>query len=162
LQEVIIRKATAKDAGIILEFIKELAIYEKAEKEVVATVTDIKNNLFDINTTTKAIICTYKNKPIGFAVYFFNFSTWLGRNGLYLEDVYVFPDFRRMGIGKKLLKYLAQVAVKNNCARLELSVLDWNKPAIKFYESINAKAQSEWIGYRLEGDNLLNFAKDSS
>ena len=162
MQEVIIRKATAKDADIILGFIKELAIYEKAEKEVVATVTDIKNNLFDINTTTKAIICTYKNKPIGFAVYFFNFSTWLGRNGLYLEDVYVFPDFRRMGIGKKLLKYLAQVAVKNNCARLELSVLDWNKPAIKFYESINAKAQSEWIGYRLEGDNLLNFAKDSS
>ena len=162
MQEVIIRKATAKDAGIILGFIKELAIYEKAEKEVVATVTDIKNNLFDINTTTKAIICTYKNKPIGFAVYFLNFSTWLGRNGLYLEDIYVVPDFRRMGIGKKLLKYLAQVAVKNNCARLELSVLDWNKPAIKFYESINAKAQSEWIGYRLEGDNLLNFAKDSS
>jgi len=160
LPELEVRKATAEDASTILGFIKELARYEKAEEQVTASIEDIEKNLFDKSTTTDAIICTSAGRPIGFAVYFLNFSTWLGKNGLYLEDLYVSPDFRGTGAGKTLLKYLAALAVENNYGRFDWSVLDWNQPAIKFYESIGAKAQSEWVGYRLEGQSLLNFAKD--
>ena len=158
MSELQIKKATIEDSSTILNFIKELARYEKAEDEVIATVEDIEQNLFSDNTTTDAVICLLHGKPVGFAVYFLNFSTWLGKNGLYLEDLYVSPDFRGCGAGKKLLKYLAKLAVKNNCARFEWSVLDWNTPAIDFYESIGAKPQSEWIGYRLQGQALVDFA----
>ncbi len=158
MSEVAIRKATINDSGLILHFVKELATYEKALDEVSATIEDIEVNLFDENTTTEALIILSDNKPIGFAVYFLNFSTWLGKNGLYLEDLYVSPEFRGCGAGKKLLKSLAQIAVKNNCGRFEWSVLDWNEPAINFYESIGAKPQSEWIGYRLQGQPLIEFA----
>ena len=126
MSEVKIRKATIEDSSLILSFVKELATYEKAQNEVVATVDDIEKNLFNMNTTTEAVICLSGNKPIGFAVYFLNFSTWLGKNGLYLEDLYVSPEFRGCGAGKKLLKYLARLAVENNCGRFEWSVLDWN------------------------------------
>ena len=160
MTEVKIRKATIDDSSLILTFVKELATYEKAQDEVLASVEDIEKNLFDANTTTEAVICLSGNKPIGFAVYFFNFSTWLGKNGLYLEDLYVSPEFRGCGAGKKLLKYLAQLAVENNCGRFEWSVLDWNEPAIKFYESIGAKPLSEWVGYRLEAQSLTDFAND--
>lgn len=159
MPEIVIRKASVDDSSVILSFVKELAIYEKSENEVVATVEDIERNLFDDRTTTEAVICTYDDKPIGFAVYFLNFSTWLGKNGLYLEDLYVSPDFRGCGAGKKLLKYLAQLAVEFNCGRFEWSVLDWNEPAIDFYESIGAKPQSEWVGYRLQGRSLMEFAE---
>ncbi len=158
MSEVAIRKATINDSGLILHFVKELATYEKALDEVSATIEDIEVNLFDENTTTEALIILSDNKPIGFAVYFLNFSTWLGKNGLYLEDLYVSPEFRGCGAGKKLLKSLAQIAVKNNCGRFEWSVLDWNEPAINFYESIGAKPQNEWIGYRLQGQPLIEFA----
>lgn len=154
-----IREATRADAGVILEFITELAIYEKAEGEVVAGVEDIENNLFDNSTTAKAIICCCEDRPIGFAVYFFNFSTWLGKNGLYLEDLYVSPHYRGLGAGYKMLVHLARIALENNCGRFEWSVLDWNLPAIEFYESVGAKAQSEWVGYRLEGEALMNLAR---
>jgi len=147
-----------EDASLILGFTKELAIFEKAEDEVIATVEDIENNLFCKNATTKAVICTSDNKQIGLAVYFLNFSTWLGKNGLYLEDLYISPNYRGAGAGKRLLKYLAEIAVENNYGRFEWSVLDWNEPVIKFYESIGAIAQSEWIGYRLEGQSLSDFA----
>ncbi len=160
MSEIEIRKANTNDSSLILDFIKELASYEKAENEVRATVEDIEKNLFDNKTTTEAIICISNNKPIGFAVYFLNFSTWLGQNGLYLEDLYVSPEYRGSGAGKKLLKYLAAMAIENNCGRFEWSVLDWNEPAIKFYDSINAKPQSEWIGYRLQGQALIDFAKN--
>ncbi|MET4695588.1 GNAT family N-acetyltransferase [Endozoicomonas lisbonensis] len=159
MSEVQIRKANIDDASLILSFVKELAIYEKAENEVIATVEDIEKNLFDESTTTEAVICLYGGKPVGFAVYFLNFSTWLGKNGLYLEDLYVSPEFRGCGAGKKMLKHLAQLAVEYNCGRFEWSVLDWNEPAIKFYESIGAKSQSEWVGYRLQGQALESFAK---
>ena len=159
MSETVIRNATIEDAALILDFVKELARYEKAEDEVVATIEDIRNNLFSPDTTTQALICTQDGMAIGFAVYFLNFSTWLGKNGLYLEDLYVSPDHRGTGAGKKLLKYLAEIAVNNHCGRFEWSVLDWNEPAIRFYESIGAKPQSEWIGYRLEGQSLLDFAR---
>ena len=159
MSEAVIRKATIEDAALILDFVKELARYERAEDEVVATIEDIQNNLFSGDTTTRALICTSEGKPIGFAVYFLNCSTWLGKNGLYLEDLYISPKHRGAGAGKKLLKYLAKIAVRNNLGRFEWGVLDWNEPAIKFYESIGAKPQDQWVGYRLEGQSLIEFAR---
>lgn len=162
LTEISIRLATIEDASLILEFIKELARYEKAEKEVTATIEDIQNNLLSSDTTTTALICMLGDTAIGFAVYFLNFSTWLGKHGLYLEDLYVSPDHRGTGVGKRLLRHLAKIAVAQNCDRFDWSVLNWNKPAIQFYESIGAKHQSEWMGYRLEGQSLLDFANDEN
>lgn len=158
MPELLIRDADIEDASLILEFIRELAIYEKAEEEVIASVADIEKNLFSSSTTTKALICSAGQTPIGIAIYFLNFSTWLGKNGLYLEDLFISPSHRGSGAGKKLLKHLAEIAVDNDCGRFEWSVLDWNEPAIKFYEAIGAKAQSEWVGYRLEGESLLKLA----
>jgi len=162
MKNLIIRKATAEDAPIILNFIIELAIYEKARHEVVASESDIVSSIFGSTSTTNAIICLLDDIPIGYAVYFFNYSTWLGKNGLYLEDLYISSEHRGAGAGKAVLKYLAQVAVKKDCARLEWSVLTWNEPAIKFYESIGAQAQNEWVGYRLTGKSLDAFASTPS
>lgn len=153
-----IKNATIEDSALILRFVKELASYEKAEHEVLATEADIKNSLFSENSITNAVICYANNKPIGFAVYFFNYSTWLGKNGLYLEDLYVSPDHRSVGAGKALLKHLANIAVSKRCGRFEWSVLDWNEPAINFYQSIGAESQDEWVGYRLTGQALASFA----
>ena len=152
-----IRPATAEDAAQILRFITDLAIYEEAEDEVVATEADIRNSLFGEETTTDAVICELDNQAIGFAVYFFNYSTWLGKKGLYLEDLYVSPEFR--GAGKALLKHLAQIALSKNCGRFEWSVLDWNEPAIRFYQSIGAEPQDEWVAYRLTGQALVDLAE---
>ena len=151
-------KATAEDAALILSFITELAIYEEAENEVIANASDIRDSLFASDSTTKAVICNIDNKPVGFAVYFFNYSTWLGKHGLYLEDLYVSPDHRGTGAGKALLKHLARIALSKNCGRFEWSVLDWNEPAIGFYHSIGAKPQDEWVGYRLTGKALEDLA----
>ena len=128
-----IRRATAEDSALILRFITELAIYEEAENEVIATESDIKHSLFGSDSTTKAVICNIVNKPVGFAVYFFNYSTWLGKHGLYLEDLYISPEHRGTGAGKALLKHLAKIALSKNCGRFEWSVLDWNEPAIQLY-----------------------------
>ena len=128
-----IHQATAEDSALIIRFITELAIYEEAEIEVIATESDIEQSLFDSDSTTKAVICNINNEPAVFAVYFFNYSTWLGKHGLYLEDLYVSPQFRGTGAGKALLKHLAKIAVSRNCGRFEWSVLDWNEPAIQFY-----------------------------
>ena len=153
-----IKEATFEDSALILRFVKELASYEKAEHEVLATINDIENSLFDKNSTTSAIICTVNDEPVGFAVYFYNYSTWLGKNGLYLEDLYVSPEHRSVGAGKALLKHLANIAISKQCGRFEWSVLDWNEPAINFYDSIGAKPQNEWLGYRLTGQALEKFA----
>jgi GNAT superfamily N-acetyltransferase len=153
-----IRPATVEDSALILRFITALAIYEKAESEVIATESDIENSLFGSESTTNAVICNINNEPVGFAVYFFNYSTWLGRRGLYLEDLYVSPEHRSFGAGKALLKYLAKIALSKNCGRFEWSVLDWNEPAIQFYQSIGAKSQDEWVGYRLAGKALEEFS----
>ncbi|BBB29538.1 GNAT family N-acetyltransferase [Neptunomonas japonica] len=153
-----IRNATLDDAGVILQFVKELAAYEKAEHQVLATETSIRESIFSQDSATKALICETNNKPVGLAVYFLNYSTWLAKHGLYLEDLYVTPAARGTGAGKALLKHLAQIAVRKNCGRFEWSVLDWNEPAIKFYESLGAQPQNEWIGYRLTGQALLDLA----
>lgn len=154
-----LRNATANDSALILGFIRELARYEKAEHEAVATESAIQSSLFGNDASAHALVCEFKNKPIGFAVYFFNYSTWLGQRGLYLEDLYVTPEHRGQGAGKALLKHLASIALANRCGRFEWSVLDWNKPAIQFYQSIGAKPQNEWIGYRLDGPALLAFVQ---
>lgn len=157
-----IRQATVKDSGLILQFVRELAIYEKAEHEVVATEETVAESIFGPESTVHAIICEKDSKPIGFAVYFYNYSTWLGKNGLFLEDLFVTPSERGSGAGKALLKYLARVAVSKGCGRFEWNVLDWNEPAIQFYESIGARPQSEWIGYRLTGQALLDLAESNA
>ncbi len=153
-----IRKATVKDAGLIHHFIVELAIYEKAEHEVLASVEDIEKSIFGDQSIAYALICEVDNNPVGFAVYFYNYSTWLGRNGLYLEDLYVSPEHRGIGAGKALLQHLAKIAVDEKCGRFEWRVLDWNEPSIQFYDSIGALPQNEWIGYRLDGEALNKFA----
>ena len=153
-----IRQATIEDSALILRFVTELAIYEKAENEVIATQSDIENSIFGKDSSAKAVICNINNQPVGFAVYFFNYSTWLGKHGLYLEDLYVSPEYRGAGAGKALLKHLAGIALSKNCGRFEWSVLDWNEPAIQFYRSIGAISQDEWVGYRLTGKALEEFA----
>ncbi|WP_110599235.1 GNAT family N-acetyltransferase [Salinicola lusitanus] len=153
-----IRPATPEDVTQILAFVRELAIYEQAEHEVVATEESIARSIFAPQATAHALICERDGQAIGFAVYFYNYSTWLAKNGLFLEDLYVTPEARGTGAGKALLKHLAQIAVERDCGRFEWNVLDWNEPAIQFYESIGAKPQSEWIGYRLTGQALQDLA----
>lgn len=153
-----IRPATADDAELILRFITELAIYEKAEHEVKTDAAGIRDSLFAEGSTAHGLICEHEGQPIGYAVYFFNYSTWLGKHGLYLEDLYISPEARGLGAGKAMLRHLAQLSVARGCGRFEWSVLDWNKPAIDFYESFGARPQSEWVGYRLTGQALLDFA----
>ncbi len=159
MSDLVIRNAVPDDSAVILQFIRELAIYEKAEHEVLATVDTIKSSIFGPNSSTYAVMCEKLGEPIGFAVYFYNYSTWLAKNGLYLEDLYVTPAARGTGAGKALLKHLARIAVDKKCGRFEWSVLDWNTPAIQFYESLSAKPQPEWIGYRLTGQALLDLAE---
>lgn len=159
MSSINIRNAGIEDSGLILRYITELARYEKAEHEVKACEETIKASLFGPGSVTRALICEYNGEPIGFAVYFFNYSTWLAKQGLYLEDLYITPDYRGHGAGKALLRQLARIALDNNCGRFEWSVLDWNKPAIDFYESIGAEPQSEWVGYRLTGQALLDLAQ---
>lgn len=153
-----IRPAEKRDAGTIFSFICQLAEYEKALHEVKTTPAEIEATLFGEQATTEALICESNGTPIGFAVFFSSYSTWLGRNGIYLEDLYVTPEYRSQGAGKALLKYIAQLAVARGCGRLEWSVLDWNQPAIDVYNRLGGEPQAEWIRYRLEGDSLHNMA----
>lgn len=156
-----IRPAVRDDAALILRFITELAIYERAEHEVKTDVAGIESSLFAEGATAGALICERNGQPIGYAVYFFNYSTWLGRNGLYLEDLYVTPEARGTGAGKALLRHLARMAVSHGCGRFEWSVLDWNEPAIRFYESLGARPQDEWTTYRLTGTALQALAEQN-
>lgn len=154
-----IRPAVPTDAAQILAFITELAEYERARHEVVASIADIEHSLFGAGSTVHSLICERDGLAIGFAVYFYSYSTWLGRNGIYLEDLYVTPEQRGDGAGRQLLRHIAREAVANQCGRLEWSVLDWNEPAIGFYQSLGAEAQDEWVRYRLDGDKLAAFAR---
>jgi GNAT superfamily N-acetyltransferase len=156
---LVIRPARREDAPTLLGFIRELAIYERAEHEVAATAETIEQSIFGPGSVTRALICEKDGEPIGMAVWFFSYSTWQARNGLYLEDLYVTPQARGAGAGKALLKRLAQIAVEHGCGRFEWSVLDWNEPAIRVYEAVGAEPQSEWIRYRLSGRALQDFAE---
>ncbi|MBC7436851.1 MAG: GNAT family N-acetyltransferase [Bdellovibrionales bacterium] len=152
-----IRPAHETDTPLILHFIRELAIYERAEHEVLATEEHIRATLFG-SGPAQALICNSDGVDVGFAVYFFNYSTWQGRKGLYLEDLYVTPAHRNTGAGKALLQHLARMAVAEGCGRFEWSVLDWNEPALQFYRSIGALPMNEWVRYRLAGPALTEFA----
>lgn len=153
-----IRAATPEDAATILGFITELAVYEKAGHEVEATKETIRASIFGEGSVTEAVILESDGRPAGFAVWFYSYSTWQAKNGLYLEDLYVSPDYRGTGAGKMLLKHLAGIAVEKGCGRFEWSVLDWNEPAIRVYDAIGAEPQSEWIRYRMTGQTLRDFA----
>jgi len=157
-----IRNATADDAALLMRFVRELAIYEKAEHEVLATEDDLRRDLFGAGSRVEALICEWQGEPIGHAIFFMNYSTWLGKYGIYLEELYITPEQRGKGAGKALLKHVAGLAVSRGCGRFEWNVLDWNKPAIDFYESLGARAQSEWVGYRISGDALEELARDSA
>ncbi len=153
-----IRMATAEDVPVILQFIQELAEYEKLAHEVVATEALLHTMLFGERPHAEVIIAEHAGEAIGFALFFHNFSTFLGRTGIYLEDLYVRPAARGVGAGKQLLTHLAKLAKARGCGRVEWSVLDWNEPAIGFYESIGAKGMSDWTVHRLTGEALDRLA----
>lgn len=147
------RFAKEKDVATIFEFIKELAVYEKMEDEVVATEELLYNWLF-VEKRAEVIFALEDNNEVGFALFFHNFSTFLGRGGIYLEDLFVKPSYRGKGYGKGLIKVLAKIALERNCGRLEWTCLDWNKPSIDFYLSLGAKPMEDWTIYRLQGSSL--------
>jgi GNAT superfamily N-acetyltransferase len=154
-----IRKAEERDASLIVSFIKDLAEYERLAHEVEATEDDIAKALFGSNPRAFADIAEWEGRPAGFALWFYNFSTFRGRHGIYLEDLFVRPEFRSKGIGKALLKHLARRCVDENLPRLEWWVLDWNEPALKFYHSIGAVPMHEWTVQRVTGEALDKLAE---
>lgn len=151
------RYAQREDTGLILQFIRELADYEKMLDQVVADESTLEEWLFD-KQKAEVIFAMVDGKEIGFALFFHNFSTFLGRAGLYLEDLYVQPEYRGNGYGKAILKKLAAIAVERGCGRLEWWCLDWNKPSIEFYRSLGAQPMDEWTVYRIAGDTLTSLA----
>ena len=153
-----IREATPADVPQILAFIHGLAAYEREPDAVKATEADLMRDGFGPNPFYYCLIAEQDGKPAGFAFYFFNYSTWVGRPGLYLEDLFVEPEFRGLGIGKALLERVAAIAVEKNCPRLQWEVLDWNTPAIDFYRAMGAEFLDEWRNVRLSGDALLRLA----
>lgn len=157
----VIRQAEEKDVPLLLSFIRELAEYEKLPNEVVATEATLKETLFGNRPYAEALLGECESAPAAFAIFFHNYSTFLGCPGLYLEDVFVKPEFRGKGFGKKMLAYLAKLAVDRGCGRFEWSVLDWNTPAIDFYRSLGAKPMDEWTVQRLTGDALRKLAGEA-
>ncbi len=153
-----IRPAKQSDVGQILTFIKALAEYEKLSHEVVATEQQLRETLFGDKPVAHVVIAEFDSQPAGFALYFYNYSTFLAKPGLYLEDLFVFPEFRGQKIGKTLLVYLAQVALREECGRFEWSVLDWNTPAIEFYRAMGAMGMDEWTVQRVTGQALIDLA----
>jgi GNAT superfamily N-acetyltransferase len=158
MTEIRVREAIPDDVPLILSLIKELAEYERLSHEVVATEDSLKEWLFGERPVAEVLIGEYGEQPAGFALYFHNFSTFLGKPGIYLEDLYVRPRFRRSGIGKSMLAHLARLARERGCGRVEWSVLDWNEPSIRFYESLGAVAMDDWTVHRMTGEALERLA----
>ena len=156
---VTVRNATPADAALIYQFIRDLADYEKLLHEVDATEADIRRDLFGDEPRAFCDIAEADGEPVGFALWFYNYSTFRGRHGIYLEDLFVRPQARGLGAGKALLRRLAQRCMDEGLARLEWAVLDWNAPSIAFYDSLGAAAMSDWITRRLTGEALKNLAK---
>ena len=152
------RFANEEDCGLILSFIRQLAAYEKMSDQVVATEELLREWIFEKKKAEVLFVCEGE-KEVGFALFFHNFSTFLGRAGIYLEDLFVLPEYRGIGYGKALLKKLAKITVDRGCGRLEWACLDWNQPSIDFYRSLGAVPMDEWTTYRLTGDTLLEMAK---
>ena len=159
--ELTFRNAERKDTALILQFIRELAAYEKMLDEVVADKATLEAWIFD-RQKAEVIFAVEEGKEVGFALFFHNFSTFLGRAGLYLEDLYVKPECRGKGYGKAILKKLASIAVERGCGRLEWWCLDWNRPSIDFYLSLGAEPMSDWTVYRIAGDTLKQLADGSA
>ena len=155
-----IRQATREDIPLILWFIRALASYERLADEVVASAELLEKNLFSDDSIANTLIAEWEGSPAGFALYFFTFSTFLAKPGIYLEDLFVKPDYRGFGIGRALLRQLSKMAIDQGCGRLDWAVLDWNEPAITFYKKLGAQAQHEWTGFRLSGDLLNQFAEE--
>jgi GNAT superfamily N-acetyltransferase len=153
-----IRQAAAADVPIILQLIRDLATYERAPNEVTATEERLVDVLFGEKPAAEVLLAFAEGRPVGFAVFFQNFSTWLGRPGLYLEDLFVKPEVRGNGYGRALLVHLAQIARDRGCGRMEWAVLNWNEPAIEFYHKLGAKPMDEWTVYRLTGDEINRLA----
>jgi len=151
--------ATPADVPAILNFIRKLAEYEKLSHTVTAAESDLRRHLFGPNPAAEVIIAKIGQQSAGFALYFTTFSTFLARPGLWLEDLFVLPEFRRLGIGRALLTHVASIAVSRNCGRLEWSVLDWNDPAIKLYRQLGAEPLGDWTIQRVTGDALVRLAK---
>src|SRR5262245_33640371 len=158
LNELTIRQAHVKDVPIILELIRDLATYERAPDEVTATEKQLVDVLFGERPAAEVLLAFERQSPVGFAVYFYNFSTWLGRAGLYLEDLFVKPEKRGKGYGRALLVELAKIARDRGCGRMEWAVLNWNKPAIKFYRALSAKPMDEWTVFRLTREEIAKLA----
>lgn len=154
-----IQKATREDVTLVRELIHQLAVYERLEDEMVATTGDLEKHLFGTEKVADVLIGYLDDEPVGFALYFFNFSTFLGKRGIYLEDLFVKEAYRGKGYGKALLACLARMAVEMDCGRLEWAVLDWNKPSIDFYKSLGARLMDEWIINRVTGDALVELAR---
>ncbi|MCP5528012.1 MAG: GNAT family N-acetyltransferase [Verrucomicrobiales bacterium] len=157
-----IRPATAADVPLVLGFIRQLAEYERLTHEVVADEAILRESLFGARPAAEALIGTVDGVPAGFVVFFQNFSTFLGRPGLYLEDLFVLPEFRGRGLGKAFLTHLAGEAVRRGCGRFEWAVLDWNQPAIDFYRKLGAEPQGDWTIFRLTGEALRRLAKGAT
>ena len=157
--KTVLRFATADDVGLIFDFIRQLADDEKIGDQVVTDEDQLRLSLFGDRRVAEVVIASYKGEPAGFALFFHNFSTFLGRPGVYLEDLFVVPNLRGRGIGRILLSFLAKLAVERGCGRLEWAVLDWNEPAIRFYERLGAQAMDEWTVYRLNGEMLEDLAE---
>jgi GNAT superfamily N-acetyltransferase len=153
-----IRAATVTDVPIILQLIRDLATYERAPNEVTATEDQLVDVLFGEKPTAEVVLAFENKTPVGFAVFFHNFSTWLGRPGIYLEDLFVKPEVRGKGYGRALLVYLAKIARDRGCGRMEWAVLDWNEPAIEFYLKLGAKPMEEWTVFRLTSDGIAKLA----
>jgi GNAT superfamily N-acetyltransferase len=157
-----IRDAVQADLPKILQFIKDLAEYEKAPNEVVLSISDLEQSLFGTNPQVYCLIAELENEVTGFAVWHLNYSTWLGKHGIYLEDLYVDPKYRGQGHGKALLRKLAQICVESGYKRLQWWVLDWNQSAINFYKSIGAEPMDQWTVFRVSGSSLEKLATDAS
>jgi GNAT superfamily N-acetyltransferase len=155
-----IRSARVDDVPIVLGLIRDLATYERAPDEVTATEEQLVDVLFGERPAAEVLLAFEDASPVGFAVYFYNFSTWLGRPGLYLEDLFVKPEKRGKGYGRALLVELAKIARDRGCGRMEWAVLNWNEPAIKFYQALGAKPMNEWTVFRLTRDEIAKLAGD--
>ena len=160
MTDLTIRPAQVTDIPIILQLIRDLATYERAPNEVTATEEQLRSVFFGEKPAAEVLLAFAGNAPVGFAVFFHNFSTWLGRPGLYLEDLFVKPDERGKGYGRALLVHLGKIARDRGCGRMEWAVLNWNEPAIRFYRALGAKPMDEWTVFRLTADGIAKLAEE--